>query len=430
MRPFLLMWFGQFVSLLGSMMTTFALPIWIFSQTQRVQELALLNLAFLIPAILLSPIAGTMVDRHSRKMIMLLSDAVAGLTTLLLFILVTTDTLVIWHLYLTAVISGAVHSFQFPAYLSSISLMVPKAHYGRANGLTSLARDGAEIFSPLLAGALLAGVGLRGILVIDLITFLIAVSTLLVVPIPSPRSSPSSPTERSSIWRDSLFGIRYILARPSLLGIQLVFLVCNFLWSIAMTTQTALILFRTGQNVNLLARVSSAGALGGVMGGVLMSVWGGPKRRIHGVLVGWAILGLVGTTFFGLGRSWPVWATFLFLGMMTVPFMNGSNTAIWQAKVDPAVQGRVFAIRIMIARAFLPLAKLIAIPLADRLLEPVMQVNGSLTPIFGGLVGVGPGAGTALIFVFAGILVTMVALGAYAVPQIRRAEDILPDHEY
>jgi hypothetical protein len=159
-----------------------------------------------------------------------------------------------------------------------------------------------------------------------------------------------------------------------------------------------------------------------------MSAWGGPKRRVHGVLAGWALLGLLEGVLMGVGRSLPVWIAASFLGALFIPLVNGSNQAIWQSKVAPDVQGRVFSIRRVIAWLVNPLAMLIAGPLADRVLEPGMRMGGSLTGVFGWLVGEGPGSGIALLFVCYGVLATLVGLGGYLVPTIRNAETLLPDH--
>ena len=146
MKTFMVMWVGQLVSLLGSAMSGFAIPIWLFGETERVQELALLGLAFMLPLIIMSPIAGTIVDRNNRKAMMMLSDLAAGLTTIAIFILMATDSLQIWHLYITSAINGTFQTFQWPAYSAAISVMIPKEQYGRAHGLTSLAKNGSEIF--------------------------------------------------------------------------------------------------------------------------------------------------------------------------------------------------------------------------------------------------------------------------------------------
>jgi hypothetical protein len=190
-----------------------------------------------------------------------------------------------------------------------------------------------------------------------------------------------------------------------------------------------MILARTGNNELVYGSVNSAGAAGGVIGGLVMSAWGGPKRRVHGVLVGFALASLMDGVFMGVGRGLSIWVVAAFCGAFFIPIINGSNQAIWQAKVAPDVQGRVFSVRMLIAWLVNPVAMLIAGPLADFVLEPAMRLDGSLTGTFGWLVGAGPGAGIALIFVFAGLMTMLVGLGGYAVPAIREAETRLPDHE-
>lgn len=429
MRAFFVMWIGQFVSLLGSAMTSFAIPIWVFGQTERVQELALLGLAFILPLILMSPVAGTIVDRNNRKMMMILSDLASGVTTIVVLALVLTDSLQIWHLYVTNFVNGAFQTFQWPAYSSAISVMISKEQYGRVAGLTSLARNGSHIFAPLLGGALLGLIGLQGILIIDIVTFTLAIGTLLFIHVPNPPRTVEGQKGQGSILQESAYGFQYIWQRPSLMYLQLVFLFGNFMVTIAITMQAAMILARTDQDATIFAWVSAAGAVGGVAGALLMSAWGGPKRRIHGVLLGWAITGLLGTSLVGIGQSWPVWAVGFFIGTGIIPILNGSNQAIWQSKVAPDIQGRVFSIRRLIAWVSNPLARVLAIPLADGLLEPAMQEGGSLVGTFAWLVGTGAGAGMSLIFVFTGLIASIVGLCGYFVPAIRNVEDILPDHD-
>lgn len=429
MKGFLVIWIGQFVSLLGSAMTGFAIPIYIFGKTERVQELALLGLAFMLPLIVFSPIAGTIVDRNSRKKMMILSDLAAGVTTIAVLLLVRADVLEIWHLYITNAINGAFQTLQWPAYSAAISVMIPKEQYGRANGLVMLAESGSNIFAPVMAGALLGFIGLQGILFIDIITFIFAVTTLLFIHIPDPTRTVEGQKGQGSFWRESIYGFQYIWQRPSLLGLQLVFFVGNFFATLAFTAMAAMILYRTNQNAQIFAWIMSAGAVGGVVGGALMSAWGGPKRRVHGVLLGWVFSGTLGMALLGIGRVWPVWAAAAFCGNMLTPLINGSNQAIWQAKVAPDVQGRVFSVRRVIAWAVIPLANLLVIPLTDGWLEPAMRAGGSLVSAFSWLVGSGPGAGIGLLFVATGLTSALVGLSGYLFPIIRDAEALLPDHD-
>lgn len=429
MTAFTIVWIGQIVSLLGTAMSQFALTLWAYEVTGKATPLAMVGFFFVTPMVVLGPFVGVLVDRGNRKLMMMLSDLAAALTTVVVLILYATGNLQIWHLYVTATISGIFQGFQWPAYSAAITLMLPKEQYARANGMLELAGNASRVFAPLLAGALIGPVGLAGLLIIDLVSAAVAIGTLLFVHIPQPASTEAGREGRGNFLKEAAYGFRYIFARPSLLGLQTVFLVGNFFSGLAFAVFAPMILGRTGNDELVFGSVQSAGAIGGVIGGVAMSAWGGPKRRVHGVLLGWFCLGLLGQTVLGLGQALPVWAAGIFLTAFFGPIINGANQAIWQAKVAPDVQGRVFATRRLIAWLVSPVSRLLAGPLADRVLEPAMAEGGRLAPVFGWLVGTGTGAGMALMFVVAGLLAALVGLGGYLFPVVRNAEDILPDHD-
>ncbi len=429
MPAFVIVWIGQLVSVLATNMTQFALTIWVYEKTQSVTALALQNVFFITPFLIISPLAGALVDRHNRKLMMMVSDVGAGLATIFLLVMQATGQLDIWHLYAAALVTGIGQAFQWPAYSASISLMVPKEQLGRANGLMSLMDMGPGVLAPLLAGALLLVIGLTGIMLIDVVTFLVAVGALLLVVVPQPPRTEAGKQGQGSLLKESAYGLRYILARPSLLGLQLVFFFANFFAGLGFTAIAPMILARTGNNGAIFGTAQSVAAVGGIIGGVLMSTWGGFKRRVHGVLFGWIIGSVFGQVVYGLGQSLPVWAVAGFLGAMVVPLVNGSNQAIWQAKVAPDVQGRVFATRRLIAWLTTPITPLIAGALADVVLEPGMRVGGPLTGAFSWLVGSGPGAGMALLVIITGVAASTVGLLGYAFPVVRNAETILPDHD-
>ncbi|MBE0690861.1 MAG: MFS transporter [Anaerolineae bacterium] len=428
MRAFTLVWAGQFVSLLGTAMTQFGLTIWAYQLTGQATALALVGFFNFAPTIILSPVAGALVDRWNRKLTMMLSDLGAGAATIAVFLLHSSGNLQIWHLYAAGAVTGAFQAFQFPAYSASISLMVRKEQYGRANGMLALAQSASTIIAPPLAGLMLALIGLSGIMLIDIITFTLAVGALALVFIPQPSATAEGAEGRGNLLRESIYGFRYIVERPSLLGLQLVFFAINLLASLALAVFAPMILARTNQQAEALAFTQAATGAGGVVGGLLMSAWGGPRPRVHGVLLGMAASSLLGMALLGLPSGLWVWMVGAFLMTFFIPLINGSNQAIWQAKVAPDVQGRVFAARRMIAQLTIPIAFLAAGPLADQILEPAMMPGGALADAFGGLVGVGPGAGMGLMFVIMGVLGALVGLGGYLFPAVRDAEKLLPDH--
>ena len=173
----------------------------------------------------------------------------------------------------------------------------------------------------------------------------------------------------------------------------------------------------------------SAAGIGGVAGGAVLSIWSGPKRKIHGVLVSNILMNLVGWFLVGLGQNWYIWTLAAFLGIFFLPILNGSNQAIWQVKVPPEMQGRVFASRLFIAQMGMPLGMLIAGPLADDFFEPAMTSQSSLASMFGNLVGTGPGSGMSLMLIFAGLMGAIAGVCAYSFRVLRHAEDILPEHD-
>jgi DHA3 family macrolide efflux protein-like MFS transporter len=428
MFAFTVVWLGQIISVMASSMTGFGLTIWMYQQTESATAMGLMQVAFITPFLLLSPIAGVMVDRHNRKLMMMFSDLAAGLSTVALLILFATGHMQFWFLYVASAINGIGNTFQWPAYSAAISTMVPKAQYGRANGMMSLIDAGPGVLAPLLAGALLPFIKITGIMLIDVITFMLAIGALLLVHVPQPERTLEGKAGQGSLLKESVFGFQYIFQRPSLLGLQLVFFLGNLFTGIGGTVMAPMILARTGSNSLIFGSVQTAGAIGGVVGGVLMSAWGGFKRRVHGVLAGWAIAGIF-VAMLGMGRGLPMWVISMALAALANPLIDSSNQSIWQAKVAPDVQGRVFSARRLIAWFTNPTSPIIAGMLADFVLEPAMKPQGSLASVFGGLVGTGPGAGMGLLIVICGLGIILVGLGGYLFRPIFDAEQILPDHD-
>ena len=428
MFGFTVVWLGQIVSVLASAMSQFGLTIWMFTETGSATALGLMQVFFITPFLLISPLAGVMVDRHNRKLMMMVSDLMAGIATVLILIFQALGILEFWHLYFASVIYGLGNAFQWPAYSAAISTMVPKEQYGRANGMMSLVEAGPNVVAPLLAGVLLPIIGLTGILLFDVATFILAIGALMIVHIPQPPRTEEGERGKGSVWKEAAYGFKYIFARPSLLGLQLTFFMGNLFAGIGYTVLAPMILSRTGNDSLMLGSAQTAGAVGGVIGGVIMSAWGGFKRRTHGILGGWIISG-IGMAILGLTGGLPVWIAGMVTTAIVIPLVNGSNQAIWQSKVAPDVQGRVFSARRLIAWFTNPISPIIAGTLADFVLEPQMRTTTALSETFDGLVGTGPGAGMGIILFVCGVLSALVGAAGYFIPAIHNAESILPDHD-
>src|SRR5918996_4547897 len=280
MRGLFMIWLGQMVSGIASSITAVALPIWIFSITESGTAVGILEFFFFASYLITVPFAGILIDRSNRKLMMLVYDFSSLAALAILLLLQTTGLLEVWHLYVAAVFQGIGSAFQSPSYAAAITTMVSKNQYIRANGLISLLYEIPGIFGPLLAGVMYLAIGLNGILGINILALVISIGILLLVEIPQPPISMEGVLSHTKFLSEALYGIKYILQRPSLLGLQLIFFTGNLFSGIALSTAVLypMILLRTENNTQILGTVQSAGALASVLGGLFLTTWGGIKR--------------------------------------------------------------------------------------------------------------------------------------------------------
>jgi len=424
MVVFTAVWAGQLVSTLGSKLTSFALSVWIYEETGSPTQFTLAMLASALPYVALSPVAGVVADRWDRRRVMMLSDTGAAVGTAFVLGMLLTGNLQIWHVYLSAALNSAFSAFQWPAYSAATSLLVPKEHLGRAGGMSQIGEAISQLAGPAIAGTLFVTHGLQLVVLIDVATYLVALGTLLAVRFPKPGASEVGEATKGSFWKDAAFGWTYIRQRSGLMGLLVTFAIVNFFVNITYALYAPLILEITTPDV--LGYVESVGGLGMLAGTLLMSVWGGPKRRIWGIYLSEMVLGLT-TLLFGLRLTIPLIVTNNLFFYAAMPISTGCSQALWQTKVAHDIQGRVFAIRRMIAYSIIPLAYGLAGPLAERVFEPAMMDGGVLAPLFGPLIGTGPGHGIALIFLICGALYVLAIQCVWLNPRIRRVELELPD---
>lgn len=423
---FTLVWLGQLVSLSGTRLTSFALGVWVYQRTGSATQFALIAVFSVLPYVLLSPVAGALVDRWDRRRIMILSDTGAGLTTLVMVMLLSSGALDQWQIYAAATINSILNAFQEPAYVATVPLLVPKQHLGRANGLVQAGRAVAKLVAPAVAGVLVTTIGLQGVMLVDGATFIFALASLLVVRFPKYQGAISSGEVPASLRREVVDGWTYLAARPALLLLLGFFAWTNFLVNMVAILATPAILSMADARV--LGTVMSAGGLGMLFGSLLMSAWGGPKRQIYAVLGFVATLGL-GLIIAGLHPSPLFFAAGAFLAYFSLPLFQGSGQAILQSKVAPGIQGRVFALRGMVVSLTMLVAFLGAGPLADHVFEPLLAAEGSLAGSVGTIIGKGPGRGIGLMFILMGLLTILTAVGGLLAPRLRRVDVNLPDFE-
>lgn len=424
MRTFLIVWAGQLVSLVGTSLTGFALAIFVYLETGSVTALSFVLLASQVPQLVMTPVAGALVDRWDRRIAMIVSDAGAGATTLVIAALLIVDRLEVWHLYPLLGVASAFQAFQWPAYGAATTLLVPKAHYGRASGMVQLAEAAGQVIAPAAAGAVLAVAGLGAVVAIDFLTFLVALATLLAVRFPAPATSTEGAAAKGSLRSEMRFGFSYLAKRRGLLTLLGYFATLNLtLGAVGVAFFPLVLGFGSEAGAGI---VVSLAAVGMVVGSLVMSAWGGPHPRINGVYLGAAGLGLA-LIVLSLRPSLLLVAGAGFVAFMLVPIANGSSQAIWQAKVEPDVQGRVFAVRRLLAQVTGPISILAVGPLIDNVFAPAMAEGGALAGPIGSLIGVGEGRGAALMMMILGAATVVVTAAAIAYRPLRELEADVPD---
>jgi hypothetical protein len=416
-RFFLLVCLAQVVSLTGNELTAFGLGVWAYQRTGETAVYGWVALAALGPGILASPIVGVVIDRCSPRGAMLAGHAGAALCTLSIALLVKLEALGTGAVLALVSLASIFNALQLPGLSAATTLLVPRGLLGRANGVAQFGMGIAQVFAPVLAGMLLERKGLGFILGSNAVTSSFAIAVLLALRL-RPASSGSAGRMRPSVvWAEALEGWRYIHLHPGLRGLLLLLAAVNFCLATVQVLLVPLVLrFSDAQALGLVLSIGGVGMLGG--SGLLMA-WGGPRRRMIGVLGGVFLQGLI-LLLGGLRPSVPLVAAGAFGAMFFIPFIFGCSQALLQSNVPIPLQGRVFAIRFMVSQAAMPVAYLLAGPIADGVFEPLMAERGLLAGSIGSVLGVGPGRGIGLMFMLLGGLGVMTATAGLLTPSLRQ----------
>jgi len=368
---FFTIWGGGAFSLFGSALVQFALVWYLTKETGSATVLATASLAALLPQIILGPFAGALVDRWNRRIIMIVADGGIAIATLVLIWLFATGNIQIWHIYALGAIRSLGGAFHHPAMTSSTSLMVPKKHLARVAGANQTLQGIINISAPPLGALLIELISTQNVLLIDIGTAMLAILPLLFISIPKPPrqvAQENGVTEKTTYWQDLRAGFTYVVKWPGLFGLILLAMMLNFLLSPASSLLPLVVTRIFNGSATELGWVESTFGVGIILGGVLLSIWGGFKRRIVtsfsgiiGIGLGILLTGLVPENMFHL---------FLAAGFLTgfsQVFANGPLNAIFQASITPDMQGRVFSLLGAGATAMMPLGLMIAGPISDQL---------------------------------------------------------------
>ncbi|MGI5154377.1 amino acid adenylation domain-containing protein [Microbispora sp. CA-102843] len=412
---------GQLVSIIGSSLTEFAIPLWIYLTTGSLVNFALFSVIALVPGMLVAPLAGAIVDRYDRRKVMLAGDAAAGGTQLAFGLLLWTGHIQVWHVYpLLALLSVAL-TFQRLAYGAAVPQLVPKRYLGHANGVLQVVTGTAQLIVPLVAVGLMSAIGIRGILIIDVASYAFALCSVLLVRFPSAMGWK----RRESLVREMAEGFRYSWGQRGFRGMLLFFACLNVFLSPLFLLLTPLVLgFATLSDVG---RVSFAGGLGVLLGGLAMTVWGGPRRlRMRGVLLATLVLAAF-CLVTGLQESLIVIAAGAFGMSLALTLVNGVYATIIQVKVPQRFHGRVIALNTLVAWSTLPIGFGLVAPYGTSLFEPLLAPDGPLASTVGQVIGVGEGRGVAFMYVVFALAIAVIALVALKVRVLARFDHDVPD---
>jgi DHA3 family macrolide efflux protein-like MFS transporter len=409
--PFFVMWAGQAVSLFGSQLVQFALIWWLTSETGSALVLAVASLVGLLPQVLLGPVAGTLVDRWNRRLIMMVADSLVALATVVLGLLFWSGVIQVWQIYALLFVRAVAGSFHWPAMTASTSLMVPEQHLTRVQGLNQTLNGALSIVSAPLSAFLLVLLPMQSILAIDVITALFAIIPLFFIHIPQPeKRAPirhsedgdeiaSSGPESSSFKQEFREGFAYVRAWPGLLIIIIMALLINLVFTPAAVLMPLLVSDHFGGGAVELGWFESAWGIGIVVGGLLLGIWGGFKRRILTALLGLVFMG-IGVIAVGLAPSSAFTPAIVFILVAGVanPFVNGPIYAILQSSVAPEMQGRVLGLTNSAVMAMSPVGLILAGLMADA-------------------------AGVRILFVAAGLVMAILALVGFMTPAVMQIEE-------
>lgn len=403
LRDFYILWSTQSLSQLGSAITGFALTLWLYEKTGSALSTAALTICTYSPYVVMSIFAGALSDKFDKKKTMLICDALAALTTLIVFILYKNDALCVWHLYLINVVSGLMNTVQQPASEVAYTMVIPKEYYQKTGGLQALSKSLIVIGNPVIAAALYGLAGLDAAITVDLITFAVAfIALACFIRLPDVTKDNEDTTKILQLAKE---GLIYLKQNPMILYVILYMSGVNLISSAYNAVLPALIIPNPRGGNSILGIVSSCSGVAMVIGSLIATNMPKPKDRVKVIYL---------TMFFSLGtenfilafsRSPTAWCIAQVLGWIFVPVMNTNQNVIMRNSIPVELQGRVYACRNTLQFFTIPIGLLLGGFMVDKICEPFMTKKSG---IWINLFGSGKGSGAALMmFILALAGVTM-----------------------
>lgn len=403
-KSYIVFWLSQSVSQLGSSMTSFALIIWAYKQTNSAMSVSLMTFFSYLPYIVVSVFAGAFIDGHKKKNIMLVSDLVSVLCSISVFTLITTNKLEIGHIYIINAIIGFMNSFQSPAQSVAVGIILPKEEYVRASGMNSFSSNLIGVVTPMLAAFIFSFVGLQGVIAIDVLSFLFAFAVLLVF-IKIPEQIKKDVNKDYNMFHGCKEGFQFLFNHKGIWYVIISMACMNFFSRLTYENiLSPMLLARSGGNDNVLGIVSGILGIGGIVGGLFVSFKKINCDSVKLIYISAAISFLCGDVLMGLGQNTLIWCIAAIAASVPIPFIGAGYNVIMYGSVPKEMQGRIFAVKNAIQYCTIPLGILIGGLLADYVFEPFMRTENLLAIYLQKLVGFGEGSGMAVMFLCTGLL--------------------------
>ena len=424
-KTFYVLLVTQTLSLLGSRMTSIGVGIWVFAETGKTTPLLLTSFFNELPGMLAGSLAGVVVDRWDRRRVMILADVGQAIGSLVLMISFLSGRFEVWHLYGVAFLQGVFSAFQGPAERAAVTMLVDETYRERANGIKETSFPLAGILAPVLTGLLYTVVGITGIILVDLTTFLLAVVVLLFIHIPHPEHSEQGLAALGGFWKEALGALHYVTNRRALWMFMLFTAFINFMLNGPLDLTLPYLILLTN-NEKIAGSIIGITSLGAFAGAALVAAWGGTRPRMKTIIVGLIITGVM-FIFFGMVRTPISIGVVLFILFMNLPIMQTLYISILQVKSPPDLQGRIFALNDQLGFIGSTASFALTGYLVDHVVNP--SVGTRTWVLFQPLVGKDAGAGIGLVEVVTGIIILAATLLMFSPVQFRELEARLPDYE-
>ena len=400
LKNYIVFWLSQSISQLGSSMTSFTLVIWAYKQTNSAMTVSLITFSYYLPYIVVSIFAGAFIDNHKKRTIILCSDCIAAMCSMVVLILTFVNKLEIVHIYMVNFIVGFMNSFQSPAESITISILVPKDKYFKISGLNSFSNSLLAVVTPMLAVFISSFMGLQGVIIIDLITFIFAFTVLLIF-----IKIPEKINRQCSILYGCKEGILFLLNHKGIFYIIISMVSLNFFSRLTYENiLSPMILARSGGNTYVLGIVSGILGIGGIIGGIVVSTKKIIDDNVKLIYFSAAFSFLFGDLLMGLGQTLFIWCIAAIMASVPIPFISAGQNVIIYNTIPKEIQRRVFAVRNTVQFCTIPIGIILGGFLSDYIFEPFMKSNNIVALNLQKVVGYGAGSGMAVMFLFTGIL--------------------------